>query len=133
MDPASEWMRRAMSENLEQQRLMNSVTGSDRTQDANDGEDGKAKVEKEGYSWTQTGEEVELVVGVGALAKKELKVQFLGQSVKVNKGELLALELFARVDPDGCTWTLEKAKGGGSNLVITLEKSEEVSWPRILK
>jgi hypothetical protein len=75
---------------------------------------------------------VEVIVAVGALGKKEIKATFLPQSVKVNKGEVLDLDLFAHVDPDGCTWTLEKS-GDGSNLVITLEKCEPTSWPRVAK
>jgi hypothetical protein len=86
----------------------------------------------QGYKWTQTDEEVEIIVGIGSLGKKEIKAVFLPHSVKVNKGELLNLELFAHVDVDGCTWTLEKT-GDTSNLVITLEKCEAVSWPRVTK
>ena len=77
---------------------------------------------------------MEVVVDIGALDKKSIKVGFLPHSVKVHKGGVLSLELslFAHIDPDGCTWTLEKA-GDATNLVITLEKCEPVSWPRIAK
>merc|ERR1712238_137668 len=131
MDPNSVWMKRAMSENLERQIEMNSATGVSAVQLGNAGEDGVAK-EETGYQWTQTDDEVEIVIDIGELPKKEIRAVFLSHSVKVNKGLILALDLFAPVDPDGCTWTLDK-KPNGNNLVITLEKSEGASWPRISK
>jgi hypothetical protein len=46
MDPQSECMKRAMSENLARQQMMNSMTGRNETQAGNDGEDGVAKAEE---------------------------------------------------------------------------------------
>ena len=111
--------------------MINNATGQNLVQQGNDGEDGVAK-EEAGYKWTQTDEEVEIVMNIGKLGKKEIKAKFLSQSVKVN--EVFYLELFGRIDPDGCTWTLDKAgTTGENNLVITCEKCEEASWPRITK
>mmetsp|Transcript_4175 Transcript_4175/g.6328 ORF Transcript_4175/g.6328 Transcript_4175/m.6328 type:complete len:363 (-) Transcript_4175:243-1331(-) len=132
----AEWMKKATMDNLEHQTTMNQITGRNDLQPSADGEDGIAKTE-EGYSWTQTEEEIEVVVPLAkdALAK-EIHVKFMPKSLKVNfrKESVLDLQLFERVDPDGCTWTLDKAQKDAAdvrNLVITLEKNSETSWPRI--
>jgi len=131
MDAQSEWIKKAIGENMERQHMVNAATGRNDVQAGNDGEDGVEK-DEEGYKWTQTDEEVEIVLNIGTLNKKEIKAKFLNQSVKVN--DVFCLELFARIDPDGCTWTLEKSDTAGEhNLVITCEKCEEASWPRIEK
>jgi hypothetical protein len=119
-------------ENLEYQKAMNEMTGRSELQQAVDGTDGVAKSE-EGYSWTQTDDEVEVVVPLpnGATAK-DANVKYLPKSIEVKcrKEPLLALSLFDRVDPDGCTWTLER-DGDECKLVITMEKANPTSWPRI--
>lgn len=138
VDTASdaEWLKKATMDNLEHQTSMNRITGRNEVQAAVDGEDGVAKAE-DGYSWTQTEDEVELVVLLDndALAK-EINVKFLPKSVQIKfrKEPVLALQLFERVDPDGCTWTLDKTNATEKrNLIVTLEKGDEASWPRITK
>jgi hypothetical protein len=42
----------------------------------------------------------------------------------------LSIDLFERVDVDGCTWTMDKDKSS-KKLVLTLEKAEEAMWPRL--
>lgn len=119
-------------ENLEYQTQLNSITGRTEVQPANVGEDGSAKAE-EGYSWTQTDEEVEVVVQlVEGATFKDVQVKYHPQSIEVKcrKEPLLSLRLFERIDPDGCTWTLDR-DGGETKLVITMEKIETASWPRI--
>lgn len=119
-------------ENLEYQKAMNEMTGRSELQQAVDGTDGVAKSE-DGYSWTQTEDEVEVVVPLpnGATAK-DANVKYMPKSIEVKcrKEPLLALSLFDRVDPDGCTWTLDR-DGDESRLVITMEKANPASWPRI--
>ncbi len=146
-----QWLDRAVMENLEYQTALNQITG--RTNDVQPdvaGENGVAKAE-EGYTWTQTEEEVEIVVplpddsdaGSGKCmtsieAKgRGLKVKFYPKKIVVEFAgkELLSLDFFARVDPDGCTWTLDGGNGKSSStstlLVVTCEKVNETSWPRI--
>ena len=46
---------------------------------------------------------------------------------KVQAEILVEIELYASIDTDGCTWTLE-----GKSLILTCEKQDGgVSWPRI--
>jgi hypothetical protein len=126
------WLQRATMENLEYQTMMNGITGRNELQASRDGEDGVAKAE-DGYSWTQTEEELELVVPlpVGVTAKEVLvKYMPLSVLVKCRNEVVVSLQLFERVDPDGCNWTLEK-DGTNPMLVVTMEKVEQASWPRI--
>lgn len=127
------WLKNAMMENLEYQTAMNQITGKEEVQAQNAGEDGIAK-DEQGYQWTQTDEEVEIVVNIGekATTTKDVKVDFRPTYVQVKvKGDIMMrIDLFARVDPDGCTWTLDKS-GVELKLVITCEKNESTSWPRI--
>jgi len=141
--PDAEWIQNATMENLEHQTEMNKITGKhDLTQPSADGENGIAK-EEVGYSWTQTDEEIEIVVPIPsnddgkALSSKEvkageLKVKFLLRKVSVSfqKEDLLSLKLYNAVDPDGCTWTLDVGQKETS-LIITCEKGNVTSWPRI--
>lgn len=143
--PDADWLINATMENLEYQSEMNKITGQGgRTQSDADGENGVAKIERDGlYSWTQTDEEVEIALPLGAtddgkaLSSKDvkaggLKVKFTSKKVQVSfKGkDMLSLALFSNVDPDGCTWTLEIGKETTS-LVITCEKVDGMSWPRV--
>jgi len=142
--PHAEWMKNATMENLEYQTQMNKITGqTDQLQPSADGENGIAKTEEDGlYSWTQTDEEIEIVVPIGSggekpLTSKEikargLKVKFFPRKLTVSfqNQELLNLNLYDSVDPDGSTWTLDVG-GARSSLIITCEKNDEMSWPRI--
>lgn len=48
-------------------------------------------------------------------------------AVQVDQSERLRLgPLFARVDPDGCAWTLDKG-----DIIISMEKAEARSWPQL--
>ena len=133
--PGAPWLQRAVMENLEYQTQMNRISGkTGETQAGVDGQDGVAKTEQ-GYEWTQTEEEMEVTMSLpkGIVASKDVKVKFLPQTLKVLCAlkEVLALRLFERVDPDGCTWTMESDGGDGKKLVLTLEKVEQAMWPRI--
>ena len=144
MSPNATWLQKAVVENLEYQKAMNEVTGKkvdDALQPSADGEDGKSKVEQNGlYSWTQTEEEVELSLPLPSsdvvITSRDIKVKFLSNqlSVKCQSIDFFSLDLFSRIDPDGCTWTLERIKKDTTtNLIITCEKVDGVSWPRISK
>eukprot|EP00544_Gedaniella_sp_CCMP2646_P011943 CAMPEP_0202489542 /NCGR_PEP_ID=MMETSP1361-20130828/7237_1 /ASSEMBLY_ACC=CAM_ASM_000849 /TAXON_ID=210615 /ORGANISM="Staurosira complex sp., Strain CCMP2646" /LENGTH=336 /DNA_ID=CAMNT_0049119297 /DNA_START=22 /DNA_END=1032 /DNA_ORIENTATION=- len=130
--PEAPWLQKATMENLEYQKQFNEFTGRSELQKAVDGTDGVAKAET-GYEWTQTDEELEVVVPLPkGVTSKDVDVKYLPKSleVKCKKEPMVVLPLFARVDPDGCTWTLDR-DGGETKLVITMEKTDPVTWPRI--
>uniref|UniRef100_A0A7S4MF02 CS domain-containing protein n=1 Tax=Odontella aurita TaxID=265563 RepID=A0A7S4MF02_9STRA len=137
-NPDAGWMKSAAQENLEHQREMNEMTGRrGETMVSAAGTEGVAKSEAGGYSWTQEDEEIEIAVpivdvGEDAAKSKDVAVKFKSQSVQVRfRGiEALSLDLFAPVDVDGCTWTLERSEGD-VKIVLTCEKTEEATWPRI--
>jgi len=133
-DGSSEWMRRAVSENLAWQQAMNEATGksSKLEQPAHAGTDGSVAQEAN-FSWTQDQEEIELTVPInaGGVNKKQLKVVYKPRVVTVSyQGEtFLKLDLFESVDVDGCAWTLNNDK---TKVVITCEKGDTGKiWPRI--
>ena len=87
------------------------------------------------YSWTQTEEELELMIPLsqkipkgGQLNKNLIKVTNTNMTVtvKYNGDRLLYVKLYSNIDVDGCTWTLD-----GFNLVVTAEKSSDEVWPRL--
>ena len=137
----AEWMRRAVPENLAWQQAMNAATGKSSAleQPAHAGTDGTV-AQEDGFSWTQDGDEVEVVVplvgsGSGTSAspvnKKEVKVVFRPRYVAVSyKGQAVErIDLFESIDVDGCTWTLNNDK---TKLIVTCEKADpEKIWPRI--
>lgn len=131
--PDAEWLKNAMMGNLEYQTAMNQITGKNEVQPPKAGEDGIAK-DEEGYQWTQTDEEVEIVVNISekSTTTKQIKVDFRPAFVHIKiRGEILfRLDFFSRIDPDGCTWTMDKS-GNETKLVVTCEKVEAISWPRI--
>ena len=130
--PDAEWLQRATMQNLEYQMEMNRLTGRSDTQASVAGQDGKEKLE-EGYSWTQTEEELEIVVGLATEAtSKEIKVKFNSTLIEIiyQKAPKVVLKLFHRVDVDSGTWTLEKGSDK-RKLVVTVEKVEAGFWPRI--
>ena len=130
--PDAEWLQKATTQNLEYQTEMNKLTGRSETQADIAGQDGKEKVE-DGYSWTQTEEELEVVVSLPKEAtSKDINVKFKPRmmEVKYRNETKSVLSLFHSVDADSGTWTLETA-GDKRKLVITVEKGEEGFWPRI--
>jgi CS domain len=132
------WLQQAAMANVEYQLQQNRLTGqSNQLQPAVAGSDGVAKKE-EGYSWTQSEEEVEVTVPLPAAAsKKDITVIFKPKSVEVkiknSSASILSLDLFERVDVDGCTWTVEQGSSSNteSMLVVTMEKADEALWPRL--
>ena len=107
------------------------------------GEGGKGGVHGghgDGYTWTQTREELEIAVPVPAGTRaRDVKVTF---GVKRCKVALKGLKdgapvvdgaLSAKVRPDECTWTLQDAADGdGRVLAVTLDKLSPRVWTRLL-
>ena len=143
MSPNATWLQKAVGDNLEYQKAMNEMTGKmDVLQPSADGEDGKSKLEQNGlYSWTQNEEEVELSLPLPpsddfGYKSRDIQVKFLSTNlrVKCRNIDFFSLHLFSRIDPDGCTWTFDHVKKDNTtNLIITCEKVDGVSWPRISK
>lgn len=122
-----------MSENLEHQSNMNKLTGKvGELQPLADGEDGIAKEEEE-CRWTQTNDEIEVVCTIPLISSRDVKVRFLPSSVEVviKKVEAFKIGFYARIDPDGCTWTIEKKGDANVDLILSCEKVEPVTWPRL--
>jgi len=130
MGRSPKWLQTAVHENLEYQQSINQTIGSKgMTQPPVVASDGVEKLEN-GFSWTQTEEDIELIVPLSdsSLSLKDLKVKFNARKVTVlSKGaQVFSLDLFANIDPEGCTWILEFGK-----IVVTCEKVNPVMWPRI--
>jgi CS domain len=141
------WLQSAMATNLQYQLEMNKHTGSSgNTRQAGvAGSDGNVQNE-DGYSWTQTEQEIEIVVPlpIDAISKQvTVKFQPLHLTVLHNKEAKVSIPLFERVDVDACTWTLDSSISSSTNgnpvvasedhkrLIITMEKLEEAYWPRL--
>jgi len=134
------WIQRATMDNLNHQMEINKLRGLDTEEEAERhlkanlvGEDGLAK-EEENFKWTQTSDELELVVELPKnVTSKQISVNFRSHQivVKIDKEVMLLLDLFGSIDTDGCTWTLDKGPNS-TNLVLSCEKAQGgVSWPRI--
>jgi len=127
-DPSAAWIQKAVIENLKHQQQAN-ISSDIIQQQHSVGEDGIPK--EEGlYSWTQTLEEIEIVVPLpDKVDRKQISVLFHSKRIKVllSKEILVEIEFYASIDTDGCTWTLER-----KSLILTCEKQDGgVSWPRI--
>lgn len=127
------WLKSAVTENLEHQMEMNRITGrTDATQPSVAGSDGKSK-EEDGYSWTQTEDELEVSVPLSAEGTgKDLQVKFRRQSLEVSfrQEPLVRLQLFESIDVDSGTWTIDRSSTP-VKVVISMEKMEQALWPRI--
>jgi hypothetical protein len=143
------WLRQATVENLQfhQQQEQNKIdmASSSNEKLSTVGEDGVLK--EEGlYSWTQTLDDIELLIPLPEEAEKKqisvvfhpkrVKVLLLGKSncTKNENADLVDIELYAPIDVDGCTWTFEKStvEGHTNKVIVTCEKQDGgVTWPRI--
>ncbi|GAX17889.1 hypothetical protein FisN_18Hh094 [Fistulifera solaris] len=127
------WLKTAVTENLEHQMEMNRITGrTDATQPSVAGSDGKSKVE-EGFSWTQTEEELEVTVSMPEDGSgKDLQIKFRPQALEVRfrQEPLVLLKLFENIDVDSGTWTIDKS-ATPVKVIISMEKMEQALWPRI--
>ncbi|CAB9521485.1 CS domain [Seminavis robusta] len=130
-DPAAPWLLAAPQENVAWQQEMNRVTNRQgASQPAHAGTEG-TQVEEDNYAWSQEDDDVELVVSFdNDIDKKQLKVKFLSKNISViyQGNPKLSLKLYAAIDVDACTWTID----GGKKLVITCEKANPGElWPRV--
>jgi len=81
----------------------------------------------EGYTWSQTDDEVEMKFSVASGTKAQyVKVNFQWNAIKVTVAgqTLLQGELGGSVLIDGSTYTIQDTKDGGRELCITLEKDQ---------
>ena len=100
----------------------------------------KGRIKQEdGYSWTQTEEDVEvnITLPTPGVSAKDIQVAFQPRHVGVTyRGggggdqSLLELSLFEAIAVDGSTWTVE-SKGQTSKVVLVMEKVEQALWSRI--
>lgn len=98
-----------------------------------DGSNGNTKQEK-GYTWTQTNEELEVVVVLpdNNVTIKQWDVQFQPRSLLVmfQKQTILDLQLFEEIDIEASTWIMDKTDST-AKLTVTMEKVEQAMWSRI--
>jgi len=122
----STWIRRAGPENLEFQK----ATQPEEHEKAQaSGSSAPASGKGEGYSWRDEDEELEVIVQIPVgTSKKDVRVEFKRQEVKVLKPVSLSLKLFKPVEVDGCNWTM----GKDGQLVLTFEKGVAAPWTKLL-
>ncbi|CAK9073441.1 NudC domain-containing protein 1 [Durusdinium trenchii] len=125
MELGSFWMKRAITENLEFQ----ASTQPEEHARAQAGAEHPASGSGDGYTWKDEEEELEVILEVPeGTTKKDVKIDFRREEVRILKPKTLTLKLFKSVEVDGCSWTMGKGQ-----IVITLEKSEAAPWPQLLK
>ena len=104
--------------------------------DEDDDEDNGVKLignggETEEYRWTQTLKEVNIYLHVPAgIRGKHCAVEYTPSKLSAGlRGEasILKGELFAKIRPDECTWTLED-NDDGRDIVIYLLKDNQMEW-----
>eukprot|EP00435_Cladocopium_sp_Y103_P043267 s2016_g12.t1 len=84
----------------------------------------------DGYTWKDEGEELEVVFQIApSTGKKDVKIEFRRQEIRMLKPEVKTLKLYKAVEIDGCSWTL----GSPGQIVVTLEKCADQPWPQLLK
>jgi hypothetical protein len=140
LDTTKEWIVRAPHENLSWQQTLNEITGKTGELQPNHAATEGVAVHVQNsdcsYSWMQNEEEVEISISLKKnvyegmkVDKTSIKVDFQPRKiiVKCNGESVLEVQLYSRLDVDGCTWTLDK-----ENIVITGEKASggEI-WPRL--
>merc|ERR1719329_1982547 len=82
----------------------------------------------DGYTWKDDGGDIEISVAVEkGTAKKDVKVEFRKQEVRVLKPVEHTFKLHAAIDVDGCNWTI-----GDGSLILTMEKCSDGAWPKLL-
>mmetsp|Transcript_19754 Transcript_19754/g.67278 ORF Transcript_19754/g.67278 Transcript_19754/m.67278 type:complete len:327 (-) Transcript_19754:276-1256(-) len=131
LSSGAEWLRRAVSENIDYQAGLSEFHDAAGVQRLDAG-GAPPEGQGEGYQWTQEDEDVEVVVQLPeSTTKRDVKVKFEARGVHVEGPggfSKTLLPLHAAVRRDGCSWTL--APGGA--LTLTLEKVDEQPWPDLL-
>uniref|UniRef100_A0A7S0VYS5 CS domain-containing protein n=1 Tax=Hemiselmis tepida TaxID=464990 RepID=A0A7S0VYS5_9CRYP len=129
MDSSSPWLKRASAENYDYGLGMAEIRDTINAQNpggAPEAEDESTVKEEEGFTWSQSEEDVEICLEVGEGVKAgAVKAQFKPQSLAVTVGgeKRIDVELYDKVRPDDCNWTMSKGK-----VTITLEKVREGRW-----
>eukprot|EP00931_Biecheleriopsis_adriatica_P116485 TRINITY_DN92123_c0_g1_i1.p1 TRINITY_DN92123_c0_g1~~TRINITY_DN92123_c0_g1_i1.p1 ORF type:complete len:342 (+),score=78.43 TRINITY_DN92123_c0_g1_i1:43-1026(+) len=127
LEASSPWIQRAPTENLEFQRTTQPEEHA--KAQAAGYPDKPASGQGDGYSWKDEGEELEIILQVPeGTTKKDVKVDFKRQEVKISKPKEITLKLFKPVEVDGCSWTM----GRPGQVVLTLEKASAAPWPHLL-
>ena len=133
------WLQRAANENLERQRREMLASGGATAAGGMTAEEMATRGGAgDGYTWSQSPEDVEVVVKVpeGTRAKS-IKVSFSTRKLKLTVPaaaggseppfELTVDPLFGKICPDDCTWTVSDG-----NLVVTMEKAKaKAVWPSL--
>jgi len=126
LEPGSLWLRRAPIENLEFQKETQAENHAKAQENA--GSNQPASGAGDGYTWRDEDEELEVEIQVEkGTSKKDVKVQFLKQEVRMTKPLSLSLKLFERIDVDACNWTM-----GDGKIVLTLGKATPAPWSQLL-
>lgn len=142
LDSSNDWLKAAPAENYEynlaMQDMNNALSAQQNVQQVNMGGNGSngsfPEGSHEGYSWTQTSDDVEICVTIpDGTRAKDVIVAIKSKSVLVKlktgeASELVNVDLFADIHADDSTWTI-----GSDGLVITLEKSRPTTWASLEK
>ena len=138
LDSGSEWLKRAGVENYQYNQSMQQLQDAMREKGGlamggSGGDDGMPGGDSDGYSWSQTDDEVELSVDVPEGTKsRDVKVTFKPGAliVKVGLMETVSLPaLYRKVRTDECTWTFEG--GAKAKVIVTLAKVDEQVWHQL--
>jgi len=164
MDSSAKWLKLAPMENAEYSLSMKELENAMNTKNGAgmqrinmgggtndiDGDGQMPSGDGEGYRWEQTEDEVEISVYVPEnVTAKEIKVGFNADSIcvknKQTNAEIIKIEnLFKKIRPDECTWTIGKTQTSTRTLdddtgyvkcvVLSLAKiTEGESWPDLQK
>lgn len=124
--PGSLWLRRAATENLETQKATRPDDHA--YAQATGGSDEPASGQGDGYTWRDQGNDMEVVIEVEkGTSKKDIKIEFKKQEIRMTKPVAHHLKLFKPVDVDGCNWTV-----GNGQVILTLEKGVSEPWAKLL-
>ncbi|KAI9890985.1 MAG: hypothetical protein M1814_003336 [Vezdaea aestivalis] len=90
------------------------------------------------YKWTQTIKDLDITAPIdGKYKGKDLLVEIKAKSIKAGlKGmtPLIEGDLFAAIPSAEATWTLETLSSGQKELVIHIDKSNQMEWwPHVVK
>jgi len=125
VEAGSLWLCRAPKENLEFQK---ETQAENHAKAQEGGPEKPASGAGDGYTWRDEDEELEVEVEVEkGTSKKDVKVEFRKQEVRMTKPKTLNLKLFEQIDVDGCNWTI-----GDGKIVLTLGKANPAPWPQLL-
>jgi len=126
LEVGSLWQHRAVTENLEFQRSI--MPEEHAAAQAIGLPDTEVSGEEDGYSWKDTGDEVEVLIPIAkGVSKKDVKVEFKKREIRVVKPVALSLKLSQDIVLDGCFFTLSDGQ-----IVASLEKASPSPWKRLL-